>query len=321
MISGGYEVPAYDDLPTIGDTGEHHDWGVFGDSDEIGTVNFITLECVTAAMGLVREGRVIDLSLPLDVPDPPLSAGRKRYGHTIERRRGGRDDSLDAFYLQGSTQWDGLQHIRYREFGYYNGRDEEDLDGGALGIDRLAARGIVGRGVLVDYAGFISASGQKVAADRRHGITPGELDEVLSWEGCSLATGDVILLRTGWLGWYLALDAEGRAALGGALHGGEGGLDCPGLDPAAATAAWLWNHRVAAVVADNPTVEALRVEGSSFLHRRLIPLLGMPLGEFWNLEALSSTCQELGRYEFLFVSVPLKLPRGVGSPGNGIAVL
>ena len=61
-----------------------------------------------------------------------------------------------------------------------------------------------------------------------------------------------------------------------------------------------------------------RAAGS--LHRRLLPCLGMALGELWNLESLSTRCAEEGRYDFFFVSVPLYLPGGVGSPPNAIAI-
>jgi kynurenine formamidase len=323
MSDGGSDGwPLYAELPVITATGARHNWGVFGTDDEFGTLNFLTVERVRSAIELVREGVTIDLSLPLDLPDPPLSGRRQGYSRHVDRMRVGRDDRLDGFYLQGSTQWDGLQHIRYREFGYYGGREESDLDDGALGIDRVASRAIVGRGVLLDVAGWAAEAGMRLAPDQRHGITPDEFEAVLHWEVCQLRAGDVLLVRTGWMAWYLALPSAGRAALAGRLHGGDGGLDCPGLDPAGATAAWLWDHRIAAVAVDNPAVEALRVRREEgFLHRLLIPLLGMQLGEFWNLEELASHCRDRGRYDFLFVSVPLKVPGGVGSPGNGIAVM
>lgn len=316
-------LPRYTELPTIAKTGEHHNWGVFGDDDQIGTINLLTTNRVKAAAGLVSEGEVVDLSLPLNLPDPPLSTGRKGYKHTVDKRRTGRDDVLDGFYPQGSTQWDSLQHIRYREFGYYGGREEEDVDAGALGIEKMVEHGVVGRGVLVDFARYAQETGKDVPPDRRYGITPDDFEAVLKWESCSLKGGDVLLVRTGWLGWYLSLDTAARtAATGGRLHGEEGGLETVGLAPGADTAAWLWDNRVAAVVVDNPAVEALQVRSQDgFLHRRLIPLLGMPLGEFWDLERLSERCRHLARYEFLFVSVPLRLPGGVGSPGNGVAIL
>jgi kynurenine formamidase len=320
---GTDDWPLYKELPVIPETGVHHNWGVFGADDEFGTLNFLSAEGARAAARLAREGVTIDLSLPLDLPDPPLSGRRQGYSRHVDKMRTGRDDKLDGFYLQGSTQWDGLQHIRYREFGYYGGREEADLDNGALGIDRVANRGgIVGRGVLLDVAGWATETGVRLAPDERHGITPDEFEAVLEWEGCQTRPGDVLLVRTAWVAWYLALPQAERAALSGRLHNREGGLECPGLDPAADTAAWLWDHRIAAVAVDNPAVETLRVRREEgFLHRLLIPLLGMQLGEFWNLEELATHCRDRGQYDFLFVSVPLKVPGGVGSPGNGVAVM
>jgi hypothetical protein len=74
-------------------------------------------------------------------------------------------------------------------------------------------------------------------------------------------------------------------------------------------------------VADNPAVEA--VPGSpaiGSLHRRLIPLLGFALGELFDLDAIAADCRSDGRYDCLFIGVPLNLPGGIGSPGNAVAV-
>jgi hypothetical protein len=52
----------------------------------------------------------------------------------------------------------------------------------------------------------------------------------------------------------------------------------------------------------------------------LIPLLGMPIGEMWYLEALAEDCAADGVYEFMLTSAPLNLLGGVGSPANAIAI-
>ena len=57
-----------------------------------------------------------------------------------------------------------------------------------------------------------------------------------------------------------------------------------------------------------------------FLHRRLIPLLGMALGELWSLDAPAEDCAADGVYECMVVSIPLNLPGGIGSPANAIAI-
>lgn len=308
----------YVDLPTVADTGEHHAWNIFGKSDEVGTLNLIDAAAIAAAASLVRDGVVIDLSLPLDAPSPSLSGvGRGAYEHYIDRSRNGRDDHLSNFYLQGSTQWDGLPHVRFREFGYYGGRDEDALDRGELGIENAARKGIVGRGILADFA-----RSRTLTPTERYGINAEDLESLFADAGCVPCVGDILLVRTGWLDWYLNLTPEGREKMRGALGNRDDPLRCVGLDPSKKTAEWLWDNGIAAVVADNPAVEALPVRREEgFLHRRLIPLLGMLLGEFWNLEELSAYCSSHARYEFLFVSAPLKLPRGVGSPGNGYAIL
>jgi hypothetical protein len=145
---------------------------------------------------------------------------------------------------------------------------------------------------------------------------------VLAAQGTELRPGDVLLLRTGWLGWYLALSDEERAGLVGTLHKGEGGLECAGFDGGRDVAGWLWDHRVSAIAVDNPAVEVLPVDASvGFLHRRLVPLLGMPIGEFWALDALGEACERDGRWSFLMVSAPLPLVGGAGSPNNAYAIL
>ena len=89
-----------------------------------------------------------------------------------------------------------------------------------------------------------------------------------------------------------------------------------GLRPGRPSARWLWDHRVAAVAADNPGLEAMPAsrllspedrrrldeDPGSFdelmLHGALLPMLGMPIGELWDLDALADACAADGRYVF-----------------------
>lgn len=208
-------IPPYRNLPLIG--GEHHSWDVFGRDDQLGTLNFIRPDAVTKAARSVSEGRVICLSLPLDLPHPALAPGRARYDHEIIRERTGRDDKVNNFYLQCSSQWDSLQHIRFREFGYYGGREEDELDRGALGIDVMARNGIIGRGILLDVERYLRQKGRGFDARQRLPISAALLDEVATTQGIEPESGDILLLRTGWLTWYLALDQAGSERPGGAI--------------------------------------------------------------------------------------------------------
>jgi hypothetical protein len=316
-------VPSFDELPTLPDSEERHAWDVWGRDDHLGAVNFIGPEQVRAALSGVRSGVVVPLSAPLTEPHPGLFPARSRYEHVITKTSHGRDDRLDGFFPQFSSQWDGLRHVRYRQHGFWGGRQDADVDeGGALGIEHWARHGIITRGVLIDAARHYAGHGPGLPSDRRRALRPADLDEILAAEGAQLQAGDVVVIRTGWLEWYLSLDGETRAGLRGSVGRSPDPLACPGLDAGRPTAAWLWNHQVAGAASDNPALEALPVDrAAGFLHYRLIPLLGMPVGEFWALGDLSRACKEAGRYDFALFSAPLYVPGGVGSPANAYAVL
>lgn len=317
------DLPSFDQLPAIGDTGERSNWGVFGADDQLGTVNLLKAEQVKAAAGLVRTGKVINLSLPLDFDSGMYGDNRAVYEHKVTVNRGGRDDVLDNFALQGSSQWDGLRHVRFREFGYYGGRQDGDLEGDAIGMDHWARHGIVGRGILIDAPAYFEHIGNPIDPTKKRVIGGAEIEGFLAWKGLSLspAGGDILLLRTGWLSWLKALPMEKRRELRHLLHPNEGGLEMPGLNPNQATAAWLWDHRIAAIAADNFAVEALQVTPEDgYQHRRLIAMLGMPIGEFWDLDTLAEDCAQDGVYEFMLTSAPLYIPQGVGSPPNAYAI-
>jgi hypothetical protein len=57
------------------------------------------------------------------------------------------------------------------------------------------------------------------------------------------------------------------------------------------------------------------------LHRLLIPLLGITIGELWNLDALAELCKERKKFDCLITAEPLNLPGGVGSPANALAIV
>ena len=133
-------LPAFDELPVIEKLGLRHAWGCFGEDDELGTLNLITPQKRLEALRSVRTGEVVNLTLPLTEPDPPLYRRPPYRHHVFASGRNSNDDYLDQFYLQGSTQWDGLRHIRCREYGFWGGVVEDFAPGpGRLGIVDKAA--------------------------------------------------------------------------------------------------------------------------------------------------------------------------------------
>ena len=310
-------LPLYRELLARTDAPPGTAWGLFGDDDELGTLNLLTPERVLASGAEVRSGEVFSLNWNVELPDPsPFRQPPVR--HQIGAGGFGRDDWLDRFYLQGSSQWDGLRHIAHPTLGFYNGVPAERVDdpaSDALGIQVVARRGIVGRGVLLDVAGYASARGQPMRGDERVEIGSDLLDAVARGQGTTIGPGDVLLVRTGWTGWYATLDQRGREAL-------TVRTPQPGLEPSERVVEWLWDHQVAGVAADNLALECMPLdfrEGHA-LHFWLIPCLGMPIGELWWLDDLAAACARDRRWTFQLVSAPLNVRGGVGSPPNAIAI-
>ncbi|HET6689792.1 MAG TPA: nuclear transport factor 2 family protein [Miltoncostaeaceae bacterium] len=271
-------------------------------ASRLGSVARATPERLRAALGLVRRGTVFRLDVPLGQPDPPLF-GRERMRHerfSTDEFPLAWDDRIDNLNTQGGSHWDALRHVLRPGGAGYAGRSPEDL-----GID-LWSRGILGRAVLVDLG-----EGLGLRWDERREISGGEVEACARRQGVELREGDVLLLRTGWLGAWLALPAARR----------PGTIRAPGLAPDDATARWLAEMRFAAVAADNPGLEAVPTPAEGgMLHDRMLPDQGLAVGEFFWLDDLRDGCRADGVWEGLFASVPLNLPGGCASPANAVVV-
>jgi len=315
MAVGASNLPLYDELPLNETLKMRCSWGVFGEDDELGTINLLDSEAVKRGAAEVREGRIFNLSLPLNLPNPPIFRESYRH-HIFSPNRNTQDDYLDNFYMQASSQWDSLRHIQAREFGFYNGVSPEDAgpNGRKLGIDRYVEHGIAGRGVLVDVYGYFERKGIDYNPRTEYYIKPDLLEEILKEQNVKTEPGDILLLRTGYVKAYLEASPEERVRF-------REHRDCAGLSAAEDTARYLWNKRFAAVCADNPAVEVIPGNAQDgYLHRRLIPMLGFALGELFNFEELAAHCAKDGRYTCQFVAAPLYIPGGVGSPANAVAI-
>ena len=313
-------LPSYSELPVKPGAPQGSAWGLFGDDDQLGCLNLLTPERVVAGAKLVRKGAVFPLNLSIDQPNPPLfGRGAPRVEFVTGEVH--RDDYLDNFWPQASSQWDSLRHILHPRDGFYNGvKANEIVGGGKLGIENIARRGIAGRGVLLDVARHLEKSGAPLDYTTATVITKDVLSNCAKQQQAIVETGDIMIIRTGWLRWYLEeATAEQKQELAGDPMTN---LRFPGIGPDEEMASYLWDLHVAAVAADNPALEAWPPgpESGGFLHFRLIPLLGMNIGEFWYLEDLAADCAQDGVYEFMFTSAPLNVPGGVGSPPNALAI-
>jgi kynurenine formamidase len=295
-------------------------WGRWGPDDERGCLNFITDDKRRAAAGLVRRGASFSLSIPLDENGPQAGGGgRTNPSHLVTRSGndpatvngvGGTahftDDLLVQFYLQAGTQWDALAHVFY-DGQLYNGFPASGITSKGtnhLGFDKYYDQ-LVTRGVLVDVA---RAQGVDTLPDD-YVIDSAELDDVLAAQGVGVEGGDIVLVRTGLMALH---DATGSWA---AFNN-----PCPGVHYE--VAAWCHRHDVAALAADNMAVEARTGwEGLGIpLHMLALRDMGMPLGEFFYLEALAADCAADGVYEFMLVAPGLRVTGALGSPVTPIAL-
>lgn len=312
-------LPSYDELP------EGKAWHLW--PDEFGSLNLLTPERVKAGLACATDGRVFALNWDMGQPDPPLF-GRRPFTHTVNwlEHEVGHDDDVSGWNTQSSSQWDGFRHIRHMRHGFYGGVADEDH-----GIHHWARRGIVGRAVLADVGRWRDAVGRPLAYDEPDPIDVSDITACLDAQGSEFAEGDILLLRTGWMSWYRGLDQATRQAMGVEFKS-------PGIRPGIESARALWNLHPAALAADNPAVElwppgalvgpekalelVLNPDTSPevFLHFALLPLLGLPLGEMWDLDALADDCAADGRYHCLLTSAPLNLMAGVASPPNALAI-
>jgi kynurenine formamidase len=321
MSDGVRRPPRYRDLPIDPSKPAGSAWGVFGPDDQVGTINLLTEERVRAAAQLVRAGAVFSLNWDLEKPGPAILS-RGNLKHSILKFPEGTDDHYDSFYTQASSQWDALCHIQHPTYGFYNGVTFDDITGVAgsrNGIDNWARRGIAGRFVLADMARYFGKMGQQLRADEPRAVTVDEIDAALAAQRVRLSEGDILLLRFGWIGWYEGTDAATRKRLSEPPYY----FPNPGLAPEERTAAWVWDHQLAAVVGDNPGLEVYPCDPSTIegmLHYRLIPLLGVAIGEMFVLDSLAAHCDSDGVYEGLFVAAPLNKVGGSGSPANALAL-
>ena len=329
-MSDDEPLPRYRDLPVTPSAPPGSSWGVWGDDDELGTLNLLTDARTLAAVRTVERGQVFPLQLPLEEPAPglvwrtPPVHRLLRVGHEVPGRAPDagddpdsgfmdRDDYLDGLWLQGSSQWDGFTHVRHPVHGNYNGVPDADIHGGPgsrLGVDKWAGRAVVGRAVLVD-----AGRGLDLDLEAAQEISADDMETCLSAQGVTLEPGDILLLHTGWMAHVLALPVDERTRYLDPRH-----QAVPGLEVSDRTLEWLWDSHVAAVAADNAGVEACG-RGKRFdLHPSFLALLGLPIGEYWWLHDLAVDCAADQRYTSLLVSVPLNVRGAVGSPAQAVAI-
>jgi len=295
-------------------------WGRWGPDDQLGTLNYITPAKVREAAGLVRSGRRVSMEIPINttaLPDNPNPAIHfMTQGHDIDIGSSGLRFALDflgmACHGDCHSHVDAICHISYKGL-TYNGKPAQEVvtSQGATSLDiaNIGVQGLVGRGVMLDLPRFRGVKWLEPG----EAVTRAELEACEQAQGVHLGEGDIFVYRTGHHRRRLELGSWDN---GYPPHGeGKAGLHVD-------TVPWMHERKIAAFLPDGdgeavPSV----VEGMLYpIHPLQIVAMGMLTADSLQFEDLARACEAEGRWEFMVVGLPLRLPGGTGSPWNPIAI-
>lgn len=341
-------LPDFDDIPAVLGMPHGCAWKVWGDQDDLGTLNLLTPAVVAQSASEIRTGERVQIDWGLDSVDVPANQRKPFYHEVIDlKKRLGVYATDDEVHLntQTSSQWDGFNHFAHQASQmYYGGVKHDDLHSGVIGkAERNSMHkwclngGIAGRGVLVDWVHWWEQTKPEEpipAGNSSFPIPLEQIKEVLKWQKTELKTGDILLLRTGVVRWFESASDEEK------VKGMIENDNFPGIEATEEVKRWLWNNHFAAVASDNMSFEfgphggkfaptsscflrrhtdkvlfALRVT-DLWLHEWLLPMFGCPIGELFDLERLATACQKHQRWTFFFTSAPIRgesLPRFASS--------
>ncbi|MFJ3910895.1 cyclase family protein [Streptomyces vinaceus] len=286
-----------------------------GGAEPRGALATLTPARTLAALREVRSGRTVSLAAPVNTHEAPDNAEPAQ--HRLTAPVGGAPDpgglqfarDRIAMNIHGDvdSHIDALCHVIY-EGTLYGGVPAADVlspDGAAaLSID-LARDGIVGRGVLLDIPRL---HGTRWLEPGTH-VSAEDLAAAEARQGVRVGTGDILLVRVGHrrrrqeLG---AWDAAGARA---------------GLHPTALR--FLADRHVAVLGSDgNNDTAPSAARGVAFpVHVLAIHAMGLHLLDYLQFEELAPVCEREGRWSFVCVIAPLRLPAATGSPVNPLAIL
>jgi hypothetical protein len=240
------------------------------------------------------------------------------------------NDDVWTFNTQVSSQWDGLRHFGYqKEKVFYNGVPQDQIHGHDAdgkrstinGIQAWSEKGIVGRGVLVDFHTWrlkqVEEGRKEYESFQAFETTPiplRDLQQCLSDQGTQVRFGDVLLIRSGWM---VAQGKKSEEELK-ALQKEPPHRFC-GVEQSEEMLRWIWEN-FSAVAGDQPSFECWPTRKEWHLHEVLLAGWGCPIGELFWLEKLAEECARQKRWDFFVTSEVCNVPGGVASPPNILAI-
>lgn len=288
-------------------------WGRWGADDQRGTLNLLDDDTRRTATASVRSGEIVSLSHDLDTHSGPDNGRPALHYMTQQADVGDGEPRVNTdfvgvdFHGKSVTHVDALCHCSFRGQLYNGVGSAETVDsrGGHFGTVDQLREGVVGRGVLVDLP---RAAGVRWL-EPGNASGPGDLVAALEAQGTERRPGDIVLVRTG--------HRRRRTEVGA--------WDPSNLSAGLAPESMEWLHATGAAVLGSDGDSDCRPSPVEFvdspIHALALTAMGLPLIDNVNLEDLAHACAAAGRWEFLFVMAPLRIPGGTGSPVNPLAIL
>nr|QIY76763.1 cyclase family protein [Streptomyces sp. RLB1-33] len=280
-----------------------------------GALDTITAEQVLAAVSEVRSGRTVSLAAPVETRVEPDDADPAE--HRLTAPAGGEpvpeglDFARDRFAMNVhgdvDSHLDALCHVIYDGtlHGGIPAADALSPEGASVLSVELARDGIVGRGVLLDIPRVHGVSWLEPGSN----VTAEDLTAAETRQGLRVGRGDILLVRVG--------HRRRREELGP----WDVAVARAGLHPTAME--FVADREVAVLGSDgNNDTAPSAVRGVAFpVHVLAVHALGLHLLDYLRFEDLAPICAREGRWSFLCVIAPLRLPAATGSPVNPLAIL
>ena len=230
------------------------DWypSKWGKDDTLGQVNMITDSSVLAAAQLVKTGKRYALGMEVSRETPAFGSRTvetfvvssaaifNNAGEGVGQGKVTGNDDWGLVFFGVGTQIDGLGHVGI-DHTYYNGNRIQDFfhQSGLRKFSTSDIPPIVARGVLIDAVGYLkeTAPDKVMTVDGHEMLKPevavneAEIEGALKRQGVALASGDVVLLHTGYMDMIDIDSARYMASQPGLGKGGA--LLLAGHDPIA----------------------------------------------------------------------------------------
>lgn len=281
-----------------------------------GALETLTPDRVLAAVREVRSGHTVWLAAPVNTvaaPDDPRPAEHRLTAPPggVPAPGGALEFARDRFAMDVhgdvNTHLDALCHVLYDDtvHGGVPAADVLTPEGArTLSVD-LVRDGVVGRAVLLDVPGLHGLPWLEPGTC----VTAADLAAAEDRQGVRVGPGDLLLVRVG--------HRRRREELGP----WDAARERAGLHPAALE--FLAERRVAVLGSDGDNDTAPSpVHGVDFpVHVLAVHAMGLHLLDHLRLEDVLPVCAREGRWSFLCVVAPVRLPGATGAPVNPIAVL